>query len=825
VEEICDLIRVTSCVFVDRVPAAGNQKRSTKSHETTLTRNLKKDSKVQITALYVGSSLLAPLRNAEQEINREYKLDLRVAAYNFGAPLSEGDWSGVERDLSETDVVFVIHVMDGENATRLLPALERYQDRHRAVVVINCMPELMRRTRMGKLNVGDLIRRLGRERETGGRGEGETGRRGETEKKKSSQAVRLISVAGSWIGKQARGNGSNGDSQKRRHGHGQYLKLIDKLPGILRLVPTAGTLRDVKHYLYLFCYFLQPTPANIRWMILYALKQYVSDARLQKVKIKIPQPEHMPSVAIYHPDAPALFKSFEAYGKWYTARRPKSRVQSPKPGQIVLDPQSTVGLLLMRPQVISKTTKHYDALIRAIEAEGLSVIPAISTLMDNRQACQKFFVESLGSQISGPKYRVSNLESTTNATDNGQRRTDTPRVSQIVSLTGFSFVGGPAMNDSEAAADYLLRLNRPYRSAVSLDTQTIESWLDSQTGLNPVQAGMQIAIPEIDGATEPFIYGGISDQGVEPLALDDRCRRLARRLRRWNRLQTAPRNELKIALVLFCFPPNKGNIGTAADLDVFPSVWGTLNKLEDDGYNVELPASADELRERLLGGNSERLGATVNVAYRMSREEYRRLCPYVDEVEREWGRAPGQINSFGSDLLIQGITLGNIFIGVQPTFGYEGDPMRLMMASGGAPHHGFMAFYTYLGKVLDADAVVHVGTHGALEFMPGKQVGLSGECWPDRLIGELPNIYLYSVNNPSEGSIARRRSYAELISYLTPPIENAGLYKELAGLKDLITAYRQTNNENERESLFESIEECSAKSNFASEVAAASPRS
>ena len=135
--------------------------------------------------------------------------------------------------------------------------------------------------------------------------------------------------------------------------------------------------------------------------------------------------------------------------------------------------------------------------------------------------------------------------------------------------------------------------------------------------------------------------------------------------------------------------------------------------------------------------------------------------------------------------------------------------MRLMMARGGAPHHGFMAFYTYLSRVLEADAVVHVGTHGSLEFMPGKQLGLSGECWPDRLIGELPNIYLYSVNNPSEGSIAKRRSYAELISYLTPPMENAGLYKELASLKELINAYRECSDKEQRERLFAVIESSS----------------
>lgn len=136
------------------------------------------------------------------------------------------------------------------------------------------------------------------------------------------------------------------------------------------------------------------------------------------------------------------------------------------------------------------------------------------------------------------------------------------------------------------------------------------------------------------------------------------------------------------------------------------------------------------------------------------------------------------------------------------------------MARSGAPHHGFMAFYTYLSQVLEVDALIHVGTHGSLEFMPGKQVGLSGNCWPDRLIGELPNFYLYSVNNPSEGSIAKRRSYAELISYLTPPLENAGLYREFAELKELVTAYRQSTNEQERENLFGVIEESSCRLNL-----------
>ncbi|HEY6231832.1 MAG TPA: cobaltochelatase subunit CobN [Pyrinomonadaceae bacterium] len=772
---------------------------------------------MKIVTLYVGSSLLAPLKQAEREINRQYNLELEISAYNFGAPMNDDQWREIDKDLEAAEVVFAIHVMDGENATRLIAALNRHRKRHAAVIVINCMPELMRQTQMGRLDGLRLAR-------VAGNGEKVNAENGETN---TFDGLGLLASAGSWIGRQVKRK--NGRA-KQKHDHGQYLKWIDRLPSLLRFVPAAGGLRDVKNYLNIFCYFLQPTPANICSMVLCALKEYVPDARLQQVKIEMPAPERMPSVAIYHPDAPELFETFAEYRNWYAKRR-KSKVQSPKSGDrdartesLRLDPETTIGLLLMRPQVVSKTTKHYDALIRAIEAEGLSVIPALSTLMDNREAVSTFFAEEQSkvwanseahrAKGEGQRAKFKEQRSKAERHDDEKPATDHSRVSQIVSLTGFSFVGGPAMNDSEAAAEFLSKLNRPYRSAVSLDTQTIDAWRASQTGLNPVQAGMQIAIPEIDGATEPFIYGGLQASGVEPVALDDRCARYARRLKRWNRLHTAPRSEVKLALVLFCFPPNKGNIGTAADLDVFPSLWDTLNRLRTEGYNVEVPESADGLRDLLIGGNAESFAVVANVAYRMPVAEYRRLCPYVDEIEREWGPAPGNVNSFGDDLLIQGVQLGNVFVGVQPTFGYEGDPMRLMMARSGAPHHGFNAFYAYLTEVLNVDAVVHVGTHGSTEFMPGKQVGLSDKCWPDRLIGELPNLYIYSVNNPSEGSIAKRRSYAELISYLTPPIENAGLYRELATLKELLNSYRQSNNEEERARLFESIDQYRRELNF-----------
>jgi magnesium chelatase subunit H len=628
----------------------------------------------------------------------------------------------------------------------------------------------------------------------------------------------------------------------------QYTSLMSRIPAILKVLPTAGKLTDIKHYIYLFCYFLQPTPANIRSMILYAIKHYVAGNR----RLSVPLPESLPATGIYHPDAPKLFETYNSFKNWYEKTR-----------GLRLERERTIGLLLMRPQIIAGSRGHYDRLIRAIEGQGLCCLPVLSTFMDNRQAGREFFAETPNGAATGngspakshegqaaslsrldpavsippnPARRVnknlpgeSNLEqpvSLSPANPTAPIRTRA-RVSQIVSLTGFSFVGGPAMNDSRAAVEFLDELKVPLRSMVSLDIQTIESWQSSSLGLNPVQTAMQVAIPEIDGATEPFIYGGMPQAGFKPEPIEDRCQRIARRLARWNRLQTLPRSEVKLALVLFCFPPSKGNIGTAAELDVFPSLIQILRRLDREGYAVDLPADSDVLRDMMVGGQSSVVGGRgaggsgpasldgsakaafcpTAVAYTMSVREYNLLCPYVRDIEREWGPAPGRLNSDGRSILIQGIKLGNVFIGVQPTFGYEGDPMRMLAAKGGAPHHGFMGFYTYIEKVFGADAVVHVGTHGALEFMPGKQAGLSSMCWPDRLIGDLPNIYIYSVNNPSEGTIAKRRSYGELISYLTPPMDNAGLYKGLAFLKETILAYRQATEESDRQQLFGAIEE------------------
>jgi magnesium chelatase subunit H len=356
-------------------------------------------------------------------------------------------------------------------------------------------------------------------------------------------------------------------------------------------------------------------------------------------------------------------------------------------------------------------------------------------------------------------------------------------------------VGGPAYNDARAAEELLGSLDVPYITAHPVEFQTLQQWKDDARGLLPVEATMMVAIPELDGGIWPMTFGGRStaegpDRRRDMVPHPERTAMLAARVARMVSLRRKARSERKIAAVLFNFPPNAGTVGSAAYLSVFASLFNTLRGMKEAGYTVDLPASVDALRDRLLGGNSSLFGANANVAARMPADEHVRRQRWLNEIEAQWGPAPGRQQTDGSSLFILGERFGNVFVGIQPAFGYEGDPMRLLFEHGFAPTHAFCAFYRWINQEFGADAVLHFGTHGALEFMPGKQAGMSGDCWPDRLIGDLPNFYLYASNNPSEGMIAKRRAGAALISYLTPPVAHAGLYRGLLDLKASLDRWR-----------------------------------
>jgi magnesium chelatase subunit H len=554
--------------------------------------------------------------------------------------------------------------------------------------------------------------------------------------------------------------GSKKGGAKANSGAGQ-MAMLRRLPKILKFIP--GAAQDLRAYFLTMQYWLSGSQDNIADMVRFLVGRYADgERRALRGRIDSAEPRQYPEIGLYHPRA---------------AGRIVERLEDlpTTSGEV-----GTVGVLVLRSYVLADDAAHYDGVIDALEARGLKVIPAFASGLDSRPAIERYFIHE------------------------GRARVDA-----VLSLSGFSLVGGPAYNDAKAAEEALAALDVPYVSAQPLEFQTLEEWGASSTGLSPVESTIMIAIPELDGAVAPTVFGGRSRgdgvactgchygcrhprvEGAAPMrSCPERAEALAARMARMVTLRRTARSSRRLAVVLFDFPPNSGAVGSAAYLAVFASLYNTLKALAAAGWSVDVPASAEALKDRLLKGNSARFGTEANVWKRIPTDDHVRRETRLAAIEAQWGPAPGRANSDGASIFILGAEFGNVFVGLQPAFGYEGDPMRLLFEKGFTPTHAFSAFYRYLREDFAAHAVLHFGTHGALEFMPGKQSGLTGDCWPDSLIGDMPNFYLYAANNPSEGALARRRSGATLISYLTPPIAQAGLYRGLTDLKATLQRWR-----------------------------------
>jgi magnesium chelatase subunit H len=614
-----------------------------------------------------------------------------------------------EADIASGDIILVNLLFLEEHVQAILPALRARRDGCDAMVCTIAASEIVRLTRMGALDMN----------------------------KPASGALKLI--------KKLRGS-----SEPSVESGEKKMAMLRRLPRILKYIP--GKSQDLRAWFMCMQYWLGSSEDNIEAMVSFLVSRYASNAAFRSIEAA--EPIEYTDVGLYHP----------ALKNQITTEI--SELPS-KPNQ------PNVGLLLMRSYILSGDAAHYDAVIHALEAKGLNVIPAFASGLDSRPALDAYF---------------------------------TGRVDTVISLTGFSLVGGPAYNDSGAAETVLAELNVPYLAAHPLEFQTLDQWSRSTGGLGPVETTMLVALPELDGATNPTVFAGRHGaEGCQGCAIKcaapkapramspcpERISALADRAHKLASLRRSDRGSRKLGIVLFGFPPNSGAVGSAAYLGVWESLWNTLNRLDAEGYDVDLPDSLEALKSAVLEGNASKFGQQANAVAHISADRIVAEDPYLDEVEAQWGPAPGRAQSDGDGVFVLGAEFGNVFVGVQPAFGYEGDPMRLLFETGFAPTHAFGAFYRYLRSDFGADVLLHFGMHGALEFMPGKQAGPSGACWPDRLIGDLPNVYLYAANNPSEASLAKRRSNAVTISHLTPPLGQAGLYKGLLELKESLTSWRE----------------------------------
>ena len=586
----------------------------------------------------------------------------------------------------------------------------------------------------------------------------------------AGEIVGLTRMGGFDMGKPASGligllKRLRGNKEKSQTGGAAQMRMLRRLPKILRFIP--GNAQDVRVYFLTLQYWLGGSEENLYHMVMNLVNRYASGERAAlKTKEKLVEPLIYPDNGIYHPRLKGrMSESLSDLPKLVSDKNSKGRV----------------GLLLLRSYILAGNTLHYDSVIASLEAQGLQVLPIFAVGLDARPAIDQFFYQ------------------------NGKNIVDA-----VVSLTGFSLVGGPAYNDAKAAEEVLASLDVPYIAAQPLEFQTLNEWGSSDRGLLPVENTLMIAIPELDGAIVPMVFGGrAGDADVQCKGCHKGCvfeasinrhdmhtcvertAMLAARVSKLVALRKSEKANRKVALVMFNFPPNAGRVGTAAHLSVFESVFNTLTSLKAEGYTVDVPNSVDEFRNQILAGNSKEFGTDANVHAQVDANDHIKREPWLKEIESQWGPAPGTFLSNGSSIFILGKQFGNVFVALQPGFGYEGDPMRLLYEKGFAPTHAFSAFYRYIREDFAASAVLHFGTHGALEFMPGKQSGMSGACWPDRLIHDLPNLYIYASNNPSEGAIAKRRAGATLISYLTPPVSQAGLYQGLLEFKEAVEHWRK----------------------------------
>jgi cobaltochelatase CobN len=356
----------------------------------------------------------------------------------------------------------------------------------------------------------------------------------------------------------------------------------------------------------------------------------------------------------------------------------------------------------------------------------------------------------------------------------------------------------------------LARLDVPVVQAVAATTSRA-AWEEHDVGLSPLDTAWSVALPEFDGRiiSVPLSFKEIVDDGddlgvpvVAYRTVPDRVARVAGTAVRLAALRRAPNRDKRIAVVLSAYPTKRGRIGNAVGLDTPASVIALLHALRAAGYRVDgIPADGDTLlaelidrfsyeQETLTTAQLERaVGAVPAAEYAAWFAELPK--PLRDNVVEHWGEPPGSVYVHDGAIRLAGLELGNVIVLVQPPRGFGANPIAVYHSPDLPPTHHYLACYRWLERSWGADAVVHVGKHGNLEWLPGKGVGLSAGCGPDAALGDLPLVYPFVVNDPGEGTQAKRRAHAVVIDHLVPPMTRAEVYDDLARLERLLDEYYQ----------------------------------
>jgi cobaltochelatase CobN len=534
-------------------------------------------------------------------------------------------------------------------------------------------------------------------------------------------------------------------------------------------------------------YLLHGGVANLEQLL-----RYLADRLLGLPTPYLP-PRELPWEGIYHPDAPAEMALADYLARHCPPGRP------------------TIGLLFYRAHWMSGNLAFVDAVIRAIEAEGANVLPVYCYSLKDEEAAttglprvfRRFLLDAAG------RPQVDAVINTLSFAL-GRGAPPPPTLLPSPTVEGREAGGQGAEEPADWAAACLARLNVPFLQAINA-TSPRAQWEAAAGGLSPIDTAMNVALPEFDGRIitvpisfkEAAAHDPLLDAPVQRyVPAPDRIAHLAALAVRWARLRHIPNAEKRVALVLANYPSRNARLGNAVGLDTPASVINILRALQRDGYDVrDIPESGDALihalidrctydREFLTDQQVARAAGHVPAAQYAAWH-----ADYPERVRAElaaaWGAPPGDAYCYDGALMLPGIAFGNVFVGIQPPRGFGENPIAIYHHPDLPPTHHYLAYYRWLRDVWGAHAVVHVGKHGTLEWLPGKAVGLSAACYPEVALLDLPHFYPFIVNNPGEGAQAKRRAHATIIDHLMPPPMRAESYDELVRLEQLLDEYYQ----------------------------------
>lgn len=530
-------------------------------------------------------------------------------------------------------------------------------------------------------------------------------------------------------------------------------------------------------------YFEFPSTENLKnLMLLLASRDF-------GMSLEYAPPVIPPENGLYHPDADHVFATWEEYFAWY-------QTQPQYHAERLWD-----VTVIFQSYLADGKNAPIDALIRAYERHGINTV---ALLRGNMATWQAGLRELLA---------------------------QTPLDAQLGSITGFTFKFSSAL--SPELAETLSKANVPILNPLMLFYNSDEEWRASPEGLSPVELAYQLSTPELSGLIEPTVIG-LKQKSVDVernvtsyyyVPEQALVEKLARRVAKWHHLKRLPNAEKKVALVYYNHGAGKQNIG-ASYLNVADSISQIVERLRAEGYTIEGEASEERIMERLItSGRNIGSWAPDELTRLMQSDDvltidladYNRwlaeLDPaFVASVKKDWGEPESStIMVKDGKFVIPCVKVGNLMLFPQPVRGWSDDPDKLYHSTILAPHHQYVAFYLWLQKVWQPDAMISLGTHGTHEWLPGKQTGLSASCAPEVLIGDIPSLYPYIVDDVGEGIQAKRRGRAVIIDHATPPFRAGGAYAEYAELAALISEYHAAPSESIASAKFARIREMALK--------------